>query len=175
MTDKIKIAGIAAIVVGLVLALMAVHHHIYKQGYEAGKAEVQAKFDAAVKDAEVKRLADVQAAKLEGERRWKAQQENTNEAIQQVQRAAADAATARTANQRLLSRIAGLERAIRAARDSAAVRPGPGEQGGDPLDVLVGVLQRTGDAAGQLSDYADKLKVAGLKCERDYDALTPAR
>ncbi|CAJ0717687.1 hypothetical protein LMG8323_03669 [Ralstonia mannitolilytica] len=38
--------------------------------------------------------------------------------------------------------------------------------------MLVDVLSRTDSAAGQLGEYADKLKVAGLACERSYDALT---
>ncbi len=34
---------------------------------------------------------------------------------------------------------------------------------------------RTDRASGILADYADRLKVAGLACERAYDSLTPAR
>ncbi|BAO04686.1 Rz-like spanin [Ralstonia phage Firinga] len=171
--DWIKLGGIAALVIGLGAALAGLHHHIYQQGYEAGAARVQAKFDAAAKAAEDKRLADVKAAKDEGDRRVLAQTENANEAQHQTTVAAADLAAARDAAGRLQSRITELERRVRAGDHSTPAGNGAGQPGGDPLDVLIDVFRRTDDAAGQLGDYADKLRVAGLQCERDYDALMP--
>ncbi|MEA1078724.1 hypothetical protein U8M15_27905, partial [Klebsiella pneumoniae] len=73
--DWIKLGGIAAVVIGLVLGALGQHHHVYKQGYAAGAAAVQQKFDAAEKAAEEKRLADVQAARAEEQRRTNAQAE----------------------------------------------------------------------------------------------------
>lgn len=49
---------------------------------------------------------------------------------------------------------------------------GPGQSGGDTLNVLVNVFSRTDDAGGQPGKYADQIRVAGLACERSYDALT---
>lgn len=171
--DWIKWGGIAAIVVGICAGLAGLHHHIYQQGYAAGAVAVQKQFDAAKEAAEAKRLAEVAAAKAEGDRRVKAQTENANEALKQANQAAADAVAANAATAQLLARANRLVAAYRAAAHSPAVAAGSGQSGGDPLDVLVDVLGRAANDAKQLAEYADKLKIAGLKCERDYDALTP--
>ncbi|CAJ0704773.1 hypothetical protein LMG19089_03678 [Ralstonia edaphis] len=123
--DWVKWGGIAAIAVGVLLGLTALHHHVYKQGYDAGAAHVQQQFDAARDAAEQKRLADVQAARASGH--------------------------------------------------PTAASAGPGQPGGAPLDVLVNVLSRSDQTSGELAGYADRLRVAGLACERDYDALTVAK
>jgi hypothetical protein len=34
------------------------------------------------------------------------------------------------------------------------------------------VLGRAGERAGELAEYADRARIAGQQCERDYDALT---
>ncbi|MCW5648339.1 MAG: DUF2514 family protein [Ramlibacter sp.] len=44
---------------------------------------------------------------------------------------------------------------------------------GDAIGVLSDVLSRADRRAGLLASYADAAHAAGLKCERDYDALTP--
>lgn len=173
--DWVKWGGIAAIAAGVLLGLTALHHHVYKQGYEAGAAHVQQQFDAAKEAADQKRLADVQAARAEEQRRTNAQAEIANEATKQAAAAAADAVAAGAAADSLRARVARLVAATRAASNSAAAGAGPGQPGGDPLDVLVDVLSRTDGAAGQLGDYADRLRVAGIACERSYDALTAKR
>ena len=43
---------------------------------------------------------------------------------------------------------------------------------GDAIGVLADVLGRADRRAGILASYADAARAAGLKCERDYDALT---
>ncbi|NMV36912.1 DUF2514 family protein [Ralstonia insidiosa] len=173
--DWIKWGGIAAIAVGIVLALAGLHHHIYQQGYTAGAAAVQQKFDAAKEAAEAKRLADVQAARAEEQRRTQAQAEIANDATKQAAAAAADAVAAGAAADGLRARVARLIAAARAASHPTVAGASPGQPGGDPLDVLIDVLSRTDGAAGQLGDYADRLRVAGLACERSYDALTLAK
>ncbi|WP_104656522.1 DUF2514 family protein [Ralstonia insidiosa] len=174
MIDWIKWGGIAAIVAGIVLALGGLHHHIYQQGYAAGAAAVQKKFDAAKDAAEQKRLADVQAARAEEQRRTQAQLEIANEATKQAAAAAADAVAAGAAADGLRARVARLIAAARAARHPTVAGASPGQPGGDPLDVLVDVLGRSDQTSGELAGYADRLRVAGLVCERDYDALTVA-
>lgn len=171
--DWIKWGGIAAIVVGICAGLAGLHHHIYQQGYAAGAVAVQKQFDAAKEAAEAKRLAEVAAAKAEGDRRVKAQTENANEALKQANQAAADAIAANAATAQLLARANRLVAAYRAAAHSTAGVNGPSQSGADPLDVLVDVLSRSDRASGELAAYADKLRTAGLQCERDYDALTP--
>ncbi len=48
---------------------------------------------------------------------------------------------------------------------------GNGWRAGDPILLLADVLGRADQRAGDLAQYADAARVAGQKCERDYDAL----
>ncbi|MNN17432.1 hypothetical protein D3C81_1306200 [compost metagenome] len=143
----------------------------------------QSRADQADFDAERTRLALGQAsaqikavdeARIEEQRRTAAQTEIANAATKDLERARGDARTADDAAERLRVRVAELLAASRAGKDSGASSPGADKPGGDPLDVLVGVLERSDRASGILAYYADRLKVAGLSCERSYDSLTPA-
>lgn len=58
--------------------------------------------------------------------------------------------------------------AVAAARAAAAAGSAPA---GDPIGVLADVLVRADDRAAILAAYADSARVAGLACERSYDAL----
>lgn len=49
--------------------------------------------------------------------------------------------------------------------DSTAGEPGA-------LDLLAGMPGRIDEAAGDIAKFADAAHVAGLACERSYDALT---
>lgn len=63
---------------------------------------------------------------------------------------------------------------VAAARHSTTASGGSTTVGGtDPLDLLSGLLSRTDQAAGELAQYADAAHIAGLACQRSYDALTP--
>jgi hypothetical protein len=58
-------------------------------------------------------------------------------------------------------------------RSSAAPSGSTPTYGGtDALDLLTGLLGRIDDAAGRLAEFADAAHIAGLACERSYDALT---
>ncbi|KQP43900.1 DUF2514 family protein [Pseudorhodoferax sp. Leaf274] len=85
-----------------------------------------------------------------------------------------DLAASRGAADRL--RIAAADAARRARQTraaSAAASASPGVAAADPLDLLVGVLQRHSDELVRVGAYADQLRVAGETCERISDALTP--
>ncbi|WP_316855673.1 DUF2514 family protein [Ralstonia mannitolilytica] len=113
-----------------------------------------------------------EAARAEEQRRIAEHKGIADAATKERDRAVADARAANAAADKLRARVAQLVAASRAASHTAAAGSGPGQPGGDPLDVLVDVLRRTDGAAGELGEYADRLKVAGLACERSYDALT---
>jgi hypothetical protein len=131
----------------------------------------QAERTATALDAARVQIKAVDDARLEEQRRTNQISEIANEATQQAAVARADARAAGAAAERLRARVDQLVAASRAAGDSAVAGASPGQLGGDALDVLVDVLRRTDSAAGQLGEYADKLKIAGLSCERAYDAL----
>lgn len=59
-----------------------------------------------------------------------------------------------------------------AARHSASTSGGaPAVGGTDPLDLLSGLFSRTDQAAGELAKFADDAHIAGIACERSYDAV----
>lgn len=49
-----------------------------------------------------------------------------------------------------------------------------GTPAGDPIGVLADVLGRADARAGELADLADRRYIAGLACEREYDAARKA-
>ncbi|EKZ96480.1 hypothetical protein D769_25096 [Cupriavidus sp. HMR-1] len=116
----------------------------------------------------------VDRARAEEQRRGAAQTEIANVAKQEADTARSDARAADAAAERLRQRVDQLLAAARAVKDPGSAGGGQGQPGGDPLDVLVDVLGRSDKTSGILADYADQLKVAGLACERSYEALTPS-
>lgn len=143
---------------------------------------VQSRADAKKYDAErtkaalsasVDQVKAVDRARTEEQRRTAAQTEIANAAKKDADTARADALAAGDAAERLQQRVNELLATARAGKNSAAAGAGQDKPGGDPLDVLVDVLGRSDRTSGVLADYADRLKVAGLACERSYDALTP--
>lgn len=112
-------------------------------------------------------LAAVDAARAEEQRRTAAQSEIAKDANQQRTAALADAFAARAAAGSLQQRV---DRLVAAARNPAAATGSPAAS--DALDLLADVLGRADERAGQLAEYADRARIAGQQCERDYDALT---
>lgn len=65
-----------------------------------------------------------------------------------------------------------LSQYVSATRHSTPIAgSSPTDAGPDPLDLLAGMLSRTDEAAGALAKFADATHIAGLACERSYDAL----
>ncbi|HIC7208530.1 DUF2514 family protein [Burkholderia stabilis] len=111
----------------------------------------------------------VEATRTEEQRRTAAQSEIANDANQQRTAALADAFAARAAAGSLQQRV---DQLIAAARNPTASAGSPAA--GDALDLLADVLGRADQRAGDLAEYADRARIAGQQCERDYDALTAA-
>ncbi|MBN3738096.1 DUF2514 family protein [Burkholderia sp. Tr-20355] len=115
-------------------------------------------------------IAAVAAARAEEQRRTAAQSEIANDANQQRTAALADAFAARAAAGSLQQRV---DQLVAAARHSTATAGSPAA--GDALDLLADVLGSADQRAGELAEYADRARIAGQQCERDYDALTAAK
>ncbi|MCW3641558.1 DUF2514 domain-containing protein, partial [Burkholderia cenocepacia] len=96
--------------------------------------------------------------------------EIANDANQQRTAALADAFAARAAAGSLQQRV---DQLAAAARHPAVAAGSPAA--GDALDMLADVLGRIDQRAGDLAEYADRARIAGQQCERDYDALTKTR
>ncbi|WP_241300444.1 DUF2514 family protein [Burkholderia stabilis] len=149
---RVWLAVIAAAIVGLA------------GGYFKGHADgVRVTTVAAQKD----QVKAVEAARTEEQRRTAAQSEIAKDANQQRTAALADAFAARAAAGSLQQRV---DQLVAAGRHSASATGSPAA--GDALDLLADVLGRADQRAGDLAEYADRARIAGQQCERDYDALT---
>ncbi|VWD33928.1 gp23 [Burkholderia lata] len=113
------------------------------------------------------KIAAVEAARAEEQRRTAAQQENADHAAKERDQARVDAAAADAAADGLRKQLAMLvERASHSAATSGSA------PAGDPIGVLANVLGSIDDRAGELAKIADERGIAGRQCEADYDALT---
>lgn len=134
---------------------------------EQALAELKAEYAAAAAKAE----AD---ARTEESRRTEAARKVISDAHAQVAEAEHAARDAADATERLRQRAAAIAASVRqAGGDPAAGGRGPSQQDSAALDMLASVLGRVGDDGGTVAAYADKLRIAGSACERQYDALTP--
>lgn len=113
-------------------------------------------------------VASVEAARTEEARRTAAveKQRDLAQKVAAAARADADtrAASERWLRQRIDTLLAG------AVGSNPSLADG-GPAAGAPIDMLAHVLGRALEAAGQLAEYADQARGAGLTCERSYDAV----
>lgn len=129
------------------------------EGVTAGRAEVQAKWDAAA--------ARQREVDNKEEARRRAELKEITDAAQAqaaLDRAAADRAAA--AGDRLQRAYAAA--IARCGNPGAAGRGAPGAAAGD---LLADVQRRIDETAGELAAEADRRGAAGRACERSYDAL----
>lgn len=93
----------------------------------------------------------------------------------QLQAGAASAAAARAASERDAFRVR-LNAFLSASRGPQPATAASGSAPAtDSLGMLADVLGRADDRAQKLAAYADQARIAGLACERSYDALTAAK
>jgi outer membrane murein-binding lipoprotein Lpp len=119
-------------------------------------------------DQEAARIAE-RAARAEEARRNAERDKTIQEAKDNAQTAAI---AARAAADGLRARVAALVAAGRpAAGNPQPAGRGSREQDQAALDVLAGLLDRRSGELVDVAEYADRLKIAGLACERQYDGL----
>lgn len=144
---------------GLAATLAFTHFAVYR----SGKAQVRSEWNA-------EKAEQARQAAAETLRRLNAQQEIQHVHDQELALAHRDAAAAHAAAGRLSDQLAAFVAAAR-RRDPAA--SGNSAPAGDPIGVLADVLRGADQRAGVLAAYADAARIAGLQCERAYDALRP--
>ncbi|MDM0116940.1 DUF2514 family protein [Variovorax sp. J22R133] len=103
-------------------------------------------------------------------RRTDLQRKALDEAATQVQVAQRDAAGARDSHELVQQQAARYAAAARAASARAAALESSAA-GVDPIGVFAELLGRADARTGKLAEIADRARVAGLLCERSYDAL----
>lgn len=138
---------------------------------DAGRAEVQARWDAQrAAHAEVAASA-AHAARAEERRREAALRKEMDDALQAVARARADADRAAGAAERLRHAArAAAARCGAATGDTATAAASAAATGAG--DLLAELLRAADERAGALAAEADRRGIAGTACERAYDALT---
>jgi len=163
--------AMAAVISGLVLGFFGWEHHIKSVARDEGRAEIQLKWDQQVSELRARALAESEANAKETARRLAAQKENEDAHAKEL--AAAQAAADR--NARDAERVR-KQAATAADQWSHTLRNSPtaGElaAAADTIAVLTDVRGRLDRHASVLAEYADTARAAGLKCERDYTALT---
>ncbi|WP_225784446.1 DUF2514 family protein [Xenophilus sp. Marseille-Q4582] len=119
-----------------------------------------------------KARADAEARERQIEaKRTRDVQEVANAAQTEINALEGQLADARAARDSL--RAAAASAARRACPRPAAAGTGPAQPDSASLDVLVDVLGRADQRAGELAEFADRLRIAGLACERAYLSLSP--
>lgn len=111
----------------------------------------------------------IEKAREETERRLVEKEKIANDAKAERELAQADARAARNVSDRLRDRINDLTRSANhpATIDGSAATCGTGI-------LLANVFSRTDERAGELAEYADRARIAGQACERQYDSLINA-
>ncbi|WP_162571477.1 DUF2514 family protein [Variovorax sp. SRS16] len=118
--------------------------------------------------AESARLAE--RAERVKEERWNADQRKAlDDAASQTRTALADIGDARAAGDRL--RLHAQPYAAASAASGRASALERSAAAADPIGVLADVLGRCSQRIEILAGHADRSRIAGLACERSYDAL----
>ncbi|WP_081062552.1 DUF2514 family protein [Burkholderia cepacia] len=120
-------------------------------------------------ETQAQRIRELVVERDESDRIARQQQGNAENASKQREQARAAADAADAAANSLRKQVAEL---VARTRDPAT--PAGSATAGDALDLLANVLSRADQRAGDLAEYADRARIAGQQCERDYDALTIA-
>lgn len=136
----------------------------------------QVRVSAAKSELSAMRTSYAQAAlKAEKEARAKeATREEEKQAIidsanKQAEEAIAAVSAADSAASGLRSQLAKYTAAARS--NTGAGKGSKSNPSAEALDLFGQLLARTDDAAGAVSLYADRLRIAGIACERQYDSL----
>lgn len=173
--NYIKTYGIYALAAALAAALVwGFFERSRADGYKADVAIIAKKHAEAVTASVTAALAVSQTYRAEEARRENAKQEAISHAQAQAKLAQKDADSARSERDGLLDDLARYRTAAR--RAAANTGTGAGKPAGaDPLDLLAVMFSEADDLAGQLAKEADRSRIAGLACERQYDSLIGAQ
>lgn len=112
----------------------------------------------------------IQAARDLEQRRVAVVENERDHAINQSKKLARDVAAGRAAAERMRRELDAL-RARHSGGDSVATERGAGEQHTDTIGLLIDMLTGMDSAGREVAEYADRLRVAGLACERVSDRV----
>ncbi|MGB3287967.1 MAG: DUF2514 family protein [Burkholderiaceae bacterium] len=113
-------------------------------------------------------VASVQAARSEEARRTAVMEKERDNAMEQSEALAADLAAGAAASDRLRRELSKL-RARYASGISTIAERSQGQQGTDTIGLLAELYARMDESGREVAGYADRLRIAGMTCERIYD------
>lgn len=150
----------------------ALHHN----GYESGKFDTNRdwKLEWAKRDAkDLLELAGRQEQeRTEEQRRQKESEKVARDAQNQLDQAKLDAANAKHSSDKLQLTIANIRRQLAASETSKlSSAASTGTARATAADMFAQLLIESDKAAGEYAEAADRARIAGLACERTYDAV----
>lgn len=163
------IAGITAVGAAVLVGLIGVQT-VRLSWEQKAHAETVTKHSKQIEKLTKQALEAEREARKEGERRVTAIRESANEAQKQLEAAYANLDSAADAGRRLREQYNRLS----ARRCPSPVSP-PAVAGSAPADptsdLLADVRRRLEEAENETIGFADKSRIAGLTCERDYQII----
>lgn len=166
--------GMALVGAASALVCGAVAWKIQAWRYDAVLANQSAEHAAVLAQQALAVVESVQAARAIEQRRAEFMEQERDHAIKQNEALAADVAAGRDVSERLRRELSAL-RARYAGINTGAAERGQGEQGADTIGVLIDLYQRLDQTGREVAEYADRLRIAGLACERSHDGLRPTQ
>lgn len=166
----------AQLIVAAVLAALAFGGGWMVNGWrmDAKLASLQADHASVLEQQANAVVASVQAARQIEQKRTEIVESQRDIAIEQNEVLATDVAAGAAVSERLRGQLSAL-RARHASRIATPANGGQGEQDTDAIGLLIDMLQGMDGAGRELAEYADRLKIAGLACERTYDGVRDAQ
>lgn len=162
----------AWIAAGVVAALLAAGGWWHVSRVQAAEQAVHAHYAAVLAEISAK-TAKAEAEFRATETAWRtAFDKEAKDGRVQIAAARADADAAHAAGERMRAAANRYRAAARATEGAIAAQRGAGELGADPLDLLVGVLERHSRELEEVGRFADELRARGGTCERAADALS---
>lgn len=155
-----RVGGYVAVGAAVLLAYLWLTTHHDQRGYDRAMGEVAAK-QAEIAEAQRKREIENQ---ITADQEARHAQQKLNDLERERDAARADAGRM----QRLYREAAERGRSALACATGA----GSGEPGSDPLGVFADLLIRADQRAEAVAGYADRLRIAGESCERQYDSVS---
>lgn len=159
-----------ALFVALVVGALWLAESRYSDGFAAGKAEVQEKWDRRESELLAASLKASEDARAEESRRQREKDEVIANAKKEQAAARAGLADADATIKRLLQQVSTLTgKLVSGPRDSAAGAGSPGNR--DAGDLLANLFAGSTAASRELAVAADDYRIAWLSCQRQYDSL----
>lgn len=152
-----------------ILALILAYGGGRLQQRFADDRRYEAEKTAALAKAQAQRIRDVDAARVEEQRRTDEQRKIADDATKKADAARADAVAASESASKLRLRVAELLAASRSAKDPSTT--GTSQAAGNSDDLLALLLEKSVRRATDLAAYADEARIAGESCQRAYESL----